>query len=256
MIGLIRAEVLKLAKRRLLWVMMLIFAALLGLVAVIFLVLPTVSPGALEGLPTIEKPLAYTFGASQALGQTWFPMVLAVVLLGGETGTSIWPSSLTRESRRWMHLIAKTLVTTVAAWLANLLAIAGWALLAAIFAEGSGSPSITEWLSIAGKAGLTEFTWVALAFGATGLLRSIGPALGVALGFSFGEGILALWRPWQQISLTAASDRLIGDFGELAAGVGIGFASSMSFGQALAVVLGWALLGVGLAILGLQVRDP
>lgn len=256
MIGLLRAELIKLVKRRLYWVMVLIFAAVMGLVAVLLLLLPTISPEAMQGFPGIEKPEAYTFGAAQALGQTWFPVVLAVVLLGGETGTSIWSFSLTLESRRWLHLLAKTIVTTVAAWLATLAAIAGWALVALLFAEGSGGPTLAEWLSIVWKTGLTEFTWVALGFAATGLLRSIGPAIGVALAFAFGEGILALWRPWQEVSLSLASSRLVGDFGDLSAGLGVGFSGPISFGQALAVVFGWAVVGVGLAIVGLQVRDP
>ena len=256
MIGLLRAEVLKLVKRRLYWVMVLIFAAVMGLVAILLLLLPSVSPDALPGFSGIDKPEAYTFGAAQALGQTWFPVVLAVVLLGGETGTSIWAFSLTLESRRWLHLLAKTIVTTVAAWLATLAAIAGWALVAFLFAEGSGSPPVSEWLAVVWKSGLTEFTWVALAFAATGLFRSIGPAIGVALAFAFGEGILALWRPWQQVSLSLASSRLVGDFGDISGGIGVGFSGPISFGHALAVVLGWALAGVGLAVVGLQVRDP
>lgn len=256
MTGLLRAELIKLLKRRLYWVMVVIFAAVMGLVAVLLLLLPSLSPEAIPGVPTISKPDAYTFGAVQALGQTWFPVVLAVVLLGGETGSSIWSFSLTLESRRWLHLLAKTVVTTVAAWLATLAAIAGWALVAFFFAEGSGSPPVSEWASIVWKTGLTEFTWVALAFAATGLFRSIGPAIGVALAFAFGEGILALWRPWQEVSLSLASSRLVDDFGDLSAGFGVGFSGPISFGQALAVVLGWAAVGVGLAAFGLQVRDP
>ncbi len=256
MTGLLRAETLKLVKRRLYWVMLLIFAVVTGLVAALMLVLPSVSPDAIPGLPVIEKPEAYAFGAAQILGQTWFPVVLAVVLLAGETGSTVWSFALTLESRRWRHLIAKTLVTTLAAWIANLAAIAGWALVAALAAEGEGSLPFGEWVGIGLKAGAIQFTWVALAFGATGLLRSIGPAIGVALAFSFGEGILALWRPWQGVSLSSASTRLIGDFGEFSAGLGIGFSDPMPFGQALAVVLGWALLGSVLAFVGLQLRDP
>ncbi len=78
----------------------------------------------------------------------------------------------------------------------------------------------------------------------------------MALAFAFGEGILALWRPWQEVSLSLASSRLIGDFGDLSAGLGVGFSGPISFGQALAVVVGWALVGVALAVVGLQIRDP
>ncbi len=256
MTGLLRAELVKLAKRRLYWVMLFIFAAVMGLVAVLLLVLPSVSPDALQGLPVIEKPDAYAFGAAQAIGQTWFPVVLAVVLLGGETGSSVWSFALTLESRRWRHLLAKTTVTTLAAWVANLAAIGGWSAVAAIAARGTGTLAGSEWLGVALKTGLIEFTWVGIGFGAVGLFRSIGPAIGFSLAFSFGEGILALWRPWQRISLSSASSRLFGDFGEFTAGIGIGFSQPMPFGRAVVVVAGWALVGVCLAIFGLQIRDP
>lgn len=256
MIGLIRAEFLKLLKRKLYWVMLLIFAGVMGMVAFLLIVLPPLAPEAFEGFPGVERPDAYLFGATQAIGQTWFPVLLAVVLLGGETGTSIWGAALTQESRRWMHLLAKTIVITLAAWIGTLLAIAGWAVITTFFAEGSGSPTAAEWVSVVWKTGVIEFTWVALGLGATAMLRSVGPAIGLALAFAFGEGILAIWRPWQEISLSTASTAMLADLTEVTGGFGITFFGDMGFTQALLVVLGWAVLGVALAWLGLQIRDP
>lgn len=256
MTGLVRAEVLKLLKRKLYWVMLLIFAGVMGMVAVLLLVLPPLAPEAFEGFPGLERPDAYLFGATQAIGQTWFPILLAVVLLGGETGTSIWGAALTQESRRWMHLVAKTLVITVAAWIGTLLAIAGWAVITTLFAEGTGSPTPAEWASVVWKTLVIEFTWVSIGLGATAMLRSVGPAIGLALAFAFGEGILAIWRPWQEVSLSTASAAMLADLSQITGGFGVTFFGDMGFTQAVLVVLGWAVLGVGLAWVGLQVRDP
>lgn len=254
MIGLIRAELLKIMGRRLWWIMTAILFVLMVGIGFVFTVLPSVSPEEFAGMPALTKPDAYTFGATQAIGQTWFPLVFAAVLLAGETSTTVWAASLTRESRRWMHLIAKLVVTTAAATVAVLLGVAGWSVVVAFFAEGSGAPDALTWLGIVWKTGLTEATWVALAVGMVALFRGMGPAIGVALGFSFVDGILALWEPWREVSLGIASGRLIQDL-ELVGGP-FGGGGSMGFAQAMLVVLGWAALGLGLGVVGLETRDP
>jgi hypothetical protein len=254
MIGLIRAEVIKITGRKLWWIMTAIAVVLLAGTAFVFTVLPEISPEEFGGMPAVRKPEAYLFGAGQAIGQTWFPLLFAAVLLAGETSTSVWASSLTRESRRWMHLLAKLVVTSVASALAIGVGIGGWSLVTFFFAEGSGGPGVSEWLDVAWKTLLTQTTWVGLGFGVVALFRNMGPAIGVALGFSFLDGILALWQPWTEVSLSIASSRLIADMS--AFGGGFGPAGSMGFGQAMAVVLAWTGLGLVLALVGLEVRDP
>jgi len=254
MLGLIRAEVIKITGRKLWVVMTIILTVLLAGTAFIFTVLPNVSPQEFPGMVAIEKPEAYVFGAGQALGQTWFPLVFAAVLLAGETSTSVWASSLTRESRRWMHLVAKLLVISAAATVGMAVGIAGWAAVTAAFAQGSGAPAAGEWLSVVWKTGLTQVTWVGLGLGVVAIFRNMGPAIGVALGFSFLDGILSLWAPWTEVSLSIASTRLVQDL-STAAGP-FAPAVDMGFGQALVVTVGWAGLGLFLALVGLEVRDP
>lgn len=256
MIRLMHAETIKLFKRRVYWVMLAILVFFTAMAAVLLLYLPTVAPGEFEGFPEITKPDAYAVGASQVIGQTWFPAILAVVMLGGELSTAIWAGALTMESRRWLHLLAKAIVYSSAAWLAAVAAIGVWSVIAFFLAGGDGGPDPAEWVSILAKTALIQFTWVAIALGGTGLFRALGPAIGVVLAFSFGEGILALWRPWQQVSLSGASSRLIADLGDIGGGFGITFTPEISFGHALAVVLAWTLVGVAVAIFGVQVRDP
>ena len=257
MIGLIRAESIKLLKRKLFWVLALILVVFTALAAWLFLALPTLLPeGETAAFPVIPRPAAFSFGAAQVVGQTWFPVILAVVLLAGETSTSIWAGTLTMESRRWMHLVVKLLVYTVAAWLAAVLAIGAWSVITVAMAEGSGSPSLAEWMTILGKTAVIQATWVGIGLGFTAVLRSLGAALGGALAFSFLEGILALWEPWEQVSLGIASGRFFGDFGEINAGFGVSAVGGMPFAQAVIVVVGWAVLGSAAAIVGLQLRDP
>jgi hypothetical protein len=254
MIGLIRAELIKITGRKLWLIMTAIFVVLMAGTAVVFLVLPSVSPEEFQGMQAIEKPEAYLFGASQALGQTWFPLILGAILLAGETSTSVWASSLTRESRRWMHLLAKLVVTSAASAAAIGMGIAAWSLVTALVAEGTGAPGLGEWVSVAWKVGLTQVTWVGLAFGMVAIFRSMGPAIGVVLGFSFLDGILGLWEPWREVSLSIASSRLVQDLS--AASAPFMPVIDMGFGQAMAIVLGWAAFGLMLALIGLEVRDP
>ena len=251
MIGLFRAELIKLLKRRTFYVLVLVLAVLTGLLAAIFFLLPRAIEEA--DIPLITKPDAYVFGAQQVLGQTWFPIILSTMFLAGELATSAWATALTRNARRWQHLVARLLTTTGASWLAMLAAIAGFGLVALFLAEGTGSLSLAEWWAVAWKALLVVFTWVALGMAASAWLRAVGPAIGATLAFSFAEGILALWEGWRNISLSIHTSALLGslDFG----GFGEILGDVPSFGKALMVVLGWCIAAILAAFAGLHFRD-
>lgn len=251
MAGLFKAELIKLLKRRTFYVLVLVLAILTGLLAAIFFLLPRAVETA--GVPVIAKPDAYVFGAQQVLGQTWFPIILSTMFLAGELATSAWATALTRNARRWQHLVARLLTTTVASWVAMLAAIGGFAVVALVLAEGTGSLGLDEWWAIAWKALLVVFTWVALGMAASAWLRAVGPAIGATLAFSFAEGILALWDGWRNISLSIHTSALLGslDFG----GFGGILGEQPGFGKALAVVLGWCILSIGAAYAGLRYRD-
>ncbi len=253
--GLLRADMIVLFKRKLFWVMMLILLVMVALTAGIFFLGPQFMPDQMEAFPTIEKPMAYSFGAGQVVDQTWFPLILAVVVLGGEMGSSIWASQLTRESRRWRHLLSKLTVTTVSVWLATILGIALFGVLVFFFAEGSGNLAASEWFAICWKALPIVFIWTALGFGFAGALRAVGPAIGAGIGFMFLDGILILWRPWQNMSVSIASQRVFGDFSSLTSDFGFSF-GSMTFTHAVVCLVIWAILGTLLAWIGIGVRDP
>jgi hypothetical protein len=167
-VSLLHAEFLKLSRRRLYLVMILILAALVGLLAVLFVIFPQVLPEvAAEGdLPVIEKPGAYLFGAQQVAGQTWFPLILAVVMLGSEFGSTVWATALSRDSRRLPQIGARFGVLTGAAWLAIVLGIVGWAVVTFFVAPGDGGPDLTDWLGLVWKVGLIELAWTAIGLGA------------------------------------------------------------------------------------------
>lgn len=252
---LLHAEYLKLTRRKLYVVMLVILAALVGMLALLFIVLPQVAPefARESDLPVFEKPEAYVFGAQQVAGQTWFPLILAVVMLGSEFGSTVWATSLTRDPRRIPQIGARFVILSLAAWIAILLAIAGWSVLTALVAPGEGGPAAGAWLGLVWKVGLVELAWTAIGLGAVAMLRSVGPAIGAALAFYFVDSILVVWPVYRKVSLTAATNSLFqidipGGFGEL-------FGLGLPLGQAVAVVLGWALVGLVLAWWGLQRRD-
>lgn len=254
--SLLHAEYLKLSRRRLYLVMIVILAALVGLLAFLFLVFPQVAPElAAEGeLPVIDKPAAYLFGAQQVAGQTWFPLILAVVMLGSEFGSTVWATALTRDPRRIPQLSARFVILAAASWLAIALGIAGWAVVTALAASGEGGPSAADWLGLLWKVGLIELAWSAIGLGAVAMLRSVGPAIGAALAFYFVDSLLVLWAPYQNISLSAATTALFqitipGEFGSLIGGAGL------ALGHAVASMLGWTVLGLVLTWWGLQRRD-
>lgn len=255
MIGLIRAETTKLTGRKLYPVMVLILVAFTALAGFFLLIFGQINTTAAEeGLPVLEKPEAYLLGIQQVVGQTWFPLILAVVVLGGELATTVWATTLTRESRKTHHISARLLVFTVASWIGMLLGIGLWAALTSLFAEGSGGPTGGEWVEIVWKTGFTQVAWVALGLGFISLLRSIGPAIGAVLALSFGEGFLVLWRPYSNISLTGATT---GIFGAVPVpGLGELFSSSANTVlHSVVIVLGWSALGLLLTWWGLNRRD-
>jgi hypothetical protein len=255
-IGLLRAEVVKLTGRKLYPVMVVILGALVALTAFFLLIFGQINEGAVEeGLPLVMKPEAYIFGVQQVIGQTWFPLILAVVVLGGELASTIWATSLTRESSKAKHIGARLLIFTVASWIGMGIGIAFWSVITALFAEGEGTLSVVEWLDVAWKTGVTQVAWVALGLGFVALLRSVGPAIGAVLAISFGESLLALWQPYQNVSLTGASTAIFGNVGmpDVVAEM-FGF-NSVTLLHAMLIIAGWTALGLLLTWWGLNRRD-
>jgi hypothetical protein len=227
MIGLLRADLLKLRKRWLYPMMVLILGFFLALAAVFLLVIPAIDPDAIPGMPVFGRSDALLLGAQQAVGQTWFALILAVVFLGGEVTSPIWATELTVEARRHLHMISKLVLLSVAAWVGVLLAIGGWSLVAVFTTEGAGL-SGSQWFAIVWKSAVTQVTWTALGLGAVAMIRNTGVSIGVALAFSFFEGIGALWEPYR----------------------------SMELPHALGVIAGWTVLGAVIGLIGLIVKDP
>lgn len=256
MIRLIRAETIKLRKRRLYWVMLLILIGLMAVTGFFLIVFPQVVEGGMDGFTGIERPEAYIVGAQQAASQTWFPLILAVVFLGAEVTTTTWAATLTREARRWAHLIAKAVVLTGFSWAAMLVVIGLWAVATTIVAAGSGGPSPTEWVGVVWKVGLLQLVWVGLGLGAIGMLRSTGPAIGLVIAFSFGESILTLWEPYRTIGLSSSTTALFGDILDMGGfGGPFGMGDPAPFAVALIVVIGWGVVGLAAAWAALTLRD-
>ena len=101
---------------------------------------------------------------------------------------------------------------------------------------------------------MIQVAWVALGLGAIAMLRSVGPRSEPRIAFSFAESILALWGPIRTSRClpppTALFDVDIrGGFGAFVPG------GDLSLPHAVAIIVGWTLLGLGLTWWGLQRRD-
>lgn len=254
--GLFVAESIKLSKRWVLRVLLLVLLALVALSGFVLIVLPDLVPDLATELPVLDRRDALILGIQTVLGQTWFPLILAVVMLGSEVTTSTWGSMLTREARRERYVVAKLITMLVATWIATLFVMALWVLGASLFTEGASGFSAADWFGVGWKSGLVQGTWLALGMGAVSWIRSTGFAIGVVIVYSFGEGLLAIWEPFARVSLTTAQNALFGELSvDISAGIGVGFSDPMSFTRAMSVVLLWTLFGAVLAYTGLRYRD-
>jgi len=252
--SLLRAEYRKISRRKLFPGMTLVLLVLVGLGAFFLIVFGEIAPDIADDLPVLEKPEVYTVGAQQAMTQTWFPLILAVVLLGGELATTVWATGLTRDSRKVRHVLSRLLTYTLASLVAFLVAFALWAVVALAFSPGDGFMENSELVGLLWKGAVISLSWSSLGTGAVALLRSVGPAIGAGLAVYFAESFLALWDPWENVSLTAATTGLFDvDFGGGFAGFvpGVG----LPLWHQLAIIAGWTALGLGLTWWGLQRRD-
>lgn len=252
--SLVHAEYLKLSRRKLYPLMVIILGVLVALLAFLFLIFGQLLSDVADEIPVLEKPEAYIFGAQQVAGQTWFPLVLAVVMLGGEFGNTVWATALTRDSRRLFQISARFSVLTVASWAAIVLGIAGWAIVVLLASPGTGGPDTVEWLEVVGKIGLIELAWTAIGLAAVSLLRSVGPAIGAALALYFIDPLLAIWGPYENVSISAATSALFPVFPDGAFSSFIPGAD-LSTMHAVLIMIGWAVAGLGLTWWGLQRRD-
>jgi hypothetical protein len=252
--SLVRAEYRKISRRKLFPGMTIVLLVFVGLGAFFLIVFGEVAPDLAEDLPVLEKPVVYTVGAQQAMTQTWFPLILAVVLLGGELATTVWATSLTRESRKTRQVLTRLSTYTVASLVAFLVAFAFWIVIALIFSPGEGFMEGDELVGVVWKGAVISLAWCSLGTGAVALLRSVGPAIGAGLAVYFAESFLALWDPWENVSLTAATTGLFNvDFGGGFAGFVPG--AGLPLWHQLAILAGWTALGLALTWWGLQRRD-
>lgn len=109
---LLRAEMLKLLRRKAYLLMVAILAVLVGMTAFFTIIFPRIAPEMADGMSPISRPDAFVVGAQQVIGQTWFPLILAVMMLGSEMNGTFWATTLTREARRIRHVVARLTVIT------------------------------------------------------------------------------------------------------------------------------------------------
>jgi hypothetical protein len=255
--SLVHAEYLKVSRRKLFPIMLALLAFLMAFVGLLFYVLLPALPEAAGGdAPLPQRPEAFIFGAQQVAGQAWwFAVILATAVLGGEVAGTVWATSLTRDSRKLSHISSRFIVFTVASWIAFLVGTAVWAVITWGAADGSGSPELSEWIGLVWKFLVIAGAWTSIGLGAVAMTRSIAVAMGIALGVSFVDSIVAPFVEfYEKISLTAASNGIFNVAGD---GPFAGFipGGDMSLAHALGVMIGWALVGLAFTYWGLQRRD-
>lgn len=252
--SLLRAEFRKISRRKIFPGMTLVLLIFVGLGAFFLIVFGEIAPEIADDLPVLEKPEVYEVGAQQAATQTWFPLILSVVLLGGELSTTVWATSLTRESRKARQILSRFVTYSGATLVGFLVAFALWVVIALFFSPGEGFMSGEDLIGVLWKSALIAVAWTALGIGAVSILRSVGPAIGVGLAVYFAESFLALWDPWENVSLTAATTGLFDvDFGGGFAGFVPG--TGLPLWHQLTILAGWTIFGLGLTWWGLQRRD-
>ena len=255
--SLLHAEYLKISRRKLFPIMLGLLAFLMGVIGLLFYVLLPALPEAAGGdAPVPLRPEAFIFGAQQVAGQAWwFAVILATAVLGGEVSSTVWATSLTRDSRKLSHISSKFLVFAVASWIAFLVGTAVWAVITWAAAEGSGSPEISEWFGLLWKFLVIAGAWTSIGLGAVAMTRSIAAAMGIALGLSFIDSIVAPFVDfYEKISLTAASNGIFNVAGDGAFAAFIP-GGDMSSAHALGVMIGWTVVGLAFTLWGLQRRD-
>jgi hypothetical protein len=252
--SLFRAEYRKITRRKIYPGMTLVLLIFVGLAAFFLIVFGEVAPDLAGELPVLAKPAVYEVGAQQAATQTWFPLILAVVLLGGELSTTVWATSLTRDARVWWHVFTRFATYAAATVIAFLVAFMLWVVFALIFSPGEGFMTGTDLIGVVWKSAVIAMAWTAIGIGAVSLLRSVGPAIGVGLAIYFAESFLALWDPWENVSITAATTGLFTvEFGGGLSGFIPGL--DLPLWHMLSILAGWTLLGLFLTWWGLQRRD-
>lgn len=255
--SLVYAEYLKLTRRKLYPIMTIILMLFVGVMLFFTFFFDRLMPEDIAGvMPVVEKPEAYFTAIQAVVGQTWFPLILAVVMLGSEFGGTVWAAALTRDSRKLHHIAARLFVLTLASTIVMAVAIAGGAILVALAVPGYGAPSALEWLTVLGKVGLIQLTWIAIGLALVALFRSVGPAIGVALAFVFVlDPLLGMWDRYETISISAATTALfpVAFPEELMAFAPPGLGFSML--HAIAIMVGWAAASFFVAWLALRRRD-
>ena len=254
--SLLHAEYLKMSRRKLYPIMLALLAFLMAFIGILFFVVFPALPDAAAGGVVPGRPEAFVFGAQQVAGQAWwFAVILATAILGAEFSTTVWATSLTRESKKLSHVSARFLVFTLASWLAFLAGVAVWGAVTFLFAEGSGSLETSEWLGFVWKFILISAAWTSIGLGAVAMTRSIALAMGIALGLSFVDSIVAPFvDSYETVSLTAASNGIfdVGGDGPFSAFVPGG---DFTLAHSVAILAGWALVGLILTWWGLHRRD-
>ncbi len=213
--SLLRAEYRKISRRKIFPGMTLVLLVFVGLAAFFLIAFRQISPEMAGEIPELLKPEVYEVGAQQAATQFWFPLILAVVLLGGELSTTVWATALTRDSRKVRHIISRFFTYSAATTVASLVAFALWVVFAHVRCQRRGLHDgqrprrrSLEVRRYRGRLDLDRHRRRSRCSGRSGRRSaSVWPSTSPRASSPCGI-------PWENVSLTAASTALFDvDFG-------------------------------------------
>ncbi len=200
MIALIAAELLKIRKRRVTWI---VFGVLVAIVTFLYIPLRLILRSSEDSdFDVINQTLRFPegYGALSTLGvQTgqWLLIVLVAALVGSEYGWGTLRLVLARGPSRTEFMLGKLIAIVITLIIGTLAILVVGAIimplgdlavgtLDPVFPDGFASALALDWL----RATSVLVIYLAIAFAATGLTRSNAAGVGVGLVFLFLESIL------------------------------------------------------------------
>lgn len=244
---LIRVEMRKILKRRFSWIMLGVLLLISGLSALLVATQIdfTISGSSSGGVTGSDE---YIFGFDNLRLHFWYPLVIAVVIMGGDVASGALAAGLTRVPNRLTHLWSRILVYGSTVWIDLMVALGLWFLIIKIFEPEVPFISAGEFMAGFWRFGFTTFFWVILTVATVAVMRSTGGAVGAVMGFWIFElFVTATWEAFQRFSVSqnTALLNLASEFDS----------SQNSVPEAVLALSGWMVAFLIIGIFGMYARD-
>lgn len=273
MINALRSEFFLLRKRRvvyimgLLWVLMVTMFAF-GIPYIVAISLPEQDAAALLEIVSLSMYPQTSLSSYPMFGAATF-LILGAVIGGSDWGWGTWKALLTHGPSRWQVVLAKAVVAaSAAAVIAVVAQVTAFPVSYAMSSAANLGTTLPAWGAIAGSFGSAVLIAVAscsvglaLAIVTKNLSLSLAAGLLWVLAFeNIVSGLVQLWRPLafvQKILLGPASGSLAAALGatELSKGGTPGVVAAMSVPAAITVLIAYTVIAASVSGLVMNRRD-